>query len=150
MSAPAPARPARPGRPALLLAAVLVLCAAAACDDDGITLPGNEPAQTGVIVEIDARPFGAATGAAAVQEEDDDGRLTLVPRSIWVKEDPAEACGIVWTLDAGTDVLVRTGSALRRAVDGDLAVDRPVRVWTDGAIAESCPAQGLASAVELR
>lgn len=134
------ARPLRLG----LVAVALLLAAAAACDDDGITVPGDEAAQVGVIVEVDATPFAAAvpgrTGALR----------TEVARNIWVKEDTAQACGVVWTLGSTTDVLVRTGSALRRAVDADLAVGRSVRVWTDGPVAESCPAQGLATAVELR
>lgn len=144
-SPPTPDPAAAPaGRRALLVVA-LALGAAVACDDDGITIPGDEPAQEGIIVAVDADRFGAAatpTGTATVRTE--------IARTIWVKEDTAQACGIVWTFDAETDVLVREGSALRRAVDGDLQVERPVGVWTDGPVAESCPAQGIATAVELR
>lgn len=126
-----------------LLAVAVLLGGAAACDDDGITVPGDAPAQEGVVVEIDADPFGAAAAGGP------DVRTELA-RNIWVKEDTTQACGVVWTLDSRTDVLVREGSALRRAVDTDLRVDRPVRVWTDGVIADSCPGQGTATAVELR
>ena len=134
--------------PSLVWRSLLVLTLAlpaTGCDADGITVPAAAPAQTGVIVEVDAGPFSNAPtpeGATDVRSE--------VPRTIWVKEDVSEECGIVWTFDAETEVLVRSGSALRRAVDEDLRVDRPVRVWTDGPVAESCPAQGVPTAVELR
>lgn len=67
----------------------------------------------------------------------------------WVKEAPDAPCGIVFGVTGATTIGERRpdGSIAERSPD-DVTVGRAVRVWAD-AIAESCPAQGEAEAVEL-
>jgi len=114
---------ANPALAAGLVAAVLVGCGS-------ITFPERTPTVLGEIVGIgDGTPLGGAT-------------------TIWVKEDPDEACGIVFQTDK-TFIGDRLDSGLIRQRDFDqLALGQRVRVWA-GAIAESCPAQGSAGAIEI-
>lgn len=67
----------------------------------------------------------------------------------WVKETPDAACGVVFTVTESTKIGERRpdGSIAERSPN-DIEVERTVRVWA-GAIAESCPGQGQAEAVEL-
>lgn len=110
-----------------------VLCAAlvgsvAACGS--LTFPDEAPSIQGDIVGIgDDTPFGGAT-------------------TIWVKEDPDDPCGVVF----GTDEAFigrRLSDGEVREIDFDqLAIGQTVRVWS-GPIAESCPGQGSADAIEV-
>lgn len=107
-----------------LLAGVLVM----GCGS--ITFPERTPTIQGEIVGIgDDTPFGGAT-------------------TIWVKEDPDEQCGIVFqTTEAFIGERVDDGLIRQRDFDR-LARGQQVRVWA-GAIAESCPGQGSAGAIEI-
>lgn len=125
--------------------ASLAICALAlgwaACDDDGITIPGRSASLEGVLAGVNGCDFTQAC-------------VAVVPDSItrvWVKEDTTDACGVILSVDRSTDLLVREGSALRRALPQEFTPWRPVRVWVKGdMIAESCPGQGGAEAIELR
>jgi len=120
---------------------VLALAAAgwAACDD-GITTPDRDPTLVGLLAGVNDCDF-------------DEFCLAAVPDSItrvWVKADMEDPCGVVLTVDRRTDLLVREGSALRRALPEEFTPWRPVKAWVRGdVIAESCPAQGGAEALEL-
>ncbi len=96
-----------------------------------ITFPGGPPAVDGDIVGVGPDvPFGSQ-------------------RAIWVKEAPDAPCGIVFTVTESTDIGERQpdGSIAERSF-ADLVVGRTVRVWS-GAVAESCPGQARANAIEL-
>jgi hypothetical protein len=82
--------------------------------------------------------------------EEYEGEFSLVARFILVKETPQEECGTVVTVRAVTrlraqDDRGRTGEASR----SDLVPGTRVRVWFDGPVLDTCPAQGIAEAVEL-
>lgn len=106
----------------------------AGCDSStGPELPGSAPAITGPIV------------ARNVDTPTSDGRPT-----IHVKEIPNDPCGIIFALEPDTEIARRTDEdALVAAAVDELTVGLPVRVWARGGIAESCPAQGVADAVEI-
>lgn len=95
------------------------------------TFPDRPPTITGGIVGIGPEvPFGGA-------------------RSVWVKDDPGDPCGIVFTATDDTEIGVRRDDdAIDPRAFGTLAVGQEVRVWS-GAIAESCPGQGHADAIEI-
>lgn len=109
---------------ALPLAALALGCGS-------ITFPDAEPTIEGDIVGVGEEiPFGG---------ED----------RFWVKETPAAPCGIVFRVSGSTEIGERQpdGSIAERSF-ADLTVDRTVRVWSE-AVADSCPGQGLATAIEL-
>ena len=112
----------------------------AACDS-GITTPDSQPTLTGILVGVNGCDFTELC-------------LTVVPDSIsrvWVKTDENDPCGVTLSVDRRTDLVVRVGSALRRARPEDFTPWRPVHAWVRGdVIAESCPGQGGAQALELR
>ena len=122
----------------ILVAALLV---GAGCDDDGITTPGAPPAAEGILAGVNGCDFTQPCAA-------------VVPDSIWqvwVKADQDDNCGVLFAVDRGTDLLIREGTALRRAAPEEFTPWRPVRAWSpDGAVADSCPGQATARAVELR
>lgn len=96
-----------------------------------IAFPDAEPAIEGEVVGTGPDiPFGA------------EGRF-------WVKEAPDAPCGIVFRVTGSTTIGERRpkGTIAERSLD-DITVGRAVRVWA-GAVAESCPGQGEAAAVEL-
>jgi hypothetical protein len=121
--------------------AIAVTLAGAACDDEGITVPGRNATLVGVLAGVNGCDFTQAC-------------VAVVPDSItqvWVKTDTTDACGVILSVDRDTNLLVREGSALRRALPAEFTAWRPVRAWVRGdVVAESCPAQGGAEAVELR
>ncbi|MCG8469862.1 MAG: YobA family protein [Gemmatimonadetes bacterium] len=114
-----------PGRAATLAA----LVAFAGCG--GLTFPDETPALRGDIVAIGLNmPFGGA-------------------RTIWVKEAPESPCGIVFTILPRTDLGERQpDGSVEERVFQDLSVGQTVRVWS-GAVAESCPGQAQADALEI-
>ena len=70
------------------------------------------------------------------------------PTKIWVKEEQADPCGIVFeTADAAIGRRGDDGAVDDRTFD-DLAPGVRVRVWAD-AVAESCPGQADATAIEI-
>jgi hypothetical protein len=103
---------------------------AAACNS--LTFPDGDPAIQGEIVGVGPdTPF--------------NGQNT-----IWVKETPESPCGIVFTVTESTNIGAELpdGSISEHSF-ADLAVGLVVRVWASGGIAESCPGQGRADAIEL-
>lgn len=114
------------------LAAALLIAGAVACDS-GMQAPEASPAIEGEIVE---------TGDRVSSVEADSSTLTL----IWIKEDPADECGIVFRVTETTDLLI----GKQRGSREDLETGRTARAWTeDGAVADSCPAQGGATSVQV-
>lgn len=110
-------------------ATALLAVLALACGS--ITFPERDPTIRGDIVGTGPDiPFGSGN-------------------TIWVKETPESPCGIVFTVTASTDIGEQQpdGSIAERSFS-DLTVERTVRVWS-GAVAESCPAQARANAIEL-
>jgi len=109
--------------------------------DDWITMPDREPTMEGVLVGVNGCSYGEAC-------------IAMVPErieTVWVKTDTTEACGVILTVTETTGLLVREGSAVRRALPEEFTLLRPVRVWIQGdVVAESCPAQGGAEALELK
>ena len=110
-------------RAALLIGLVVLGLGLAACgggdDADPLGLPSRAPDFTGEVEEID-----------------DQGRILVVP--------PGDPCGY-WVAVADANV-----------VDVDVQIEPDTiergwraRVWVNGAIAESCPAQTSAGAVEI-
>jgi len=70
-------------------------------------------------------------------------------RTIWVKAMPESPCGVVYTVDSGTDIRARQADgSIQSGVFDDLLMGQPVRVWS-GPIAESCPGQADADAIEI-
>ena len=105
------------------------LCASCSSDPE---LPDDPSAMTGAIV---ARNIPTPVGA---------GRPTL-----HVKTNPADACGVIFAIDSKTELLARTSNNQVREADlSEFTVGAKVRVWS-GAIAESCPGQGVADTMEL-
>lgn len=108
--------------------------------DDGITVPDRTPTLTGVLAGVNGCDFTQPC-------------VAVVPDSItsvWVKTDQNDPCGVILSVDRRTDLLVREGSALRRALPAEFTAWRPVKAWVRGdVIADSCPGQGGAEAVEL-
>lgn len=129
------------GALALLCAPLLVL---AACEQD-VLLPGGEPDDTGQVVAV-----GRNVGP---EDPDRDGLLTRVH----VKTNPADPneCGVIYDVSdergpVTTVLRTREGDgSLRPAAVSDLAEGQRVRIWHTGDIAESCPAQGVATIVEI-
>lgn len=119
---------------------VLALAGWAGCDD-GITTPDRDPTMEGILVGVNGCDFSQPC-------------VAVVPDSItsvWVKTDAQDPCGVTLTVTRRTDLLVREGLAVRRALPEEFTAWRPVRVWIEGdVVAESCPAQGGAEALELQ
>lgn len=114
------------------LTAALLIAGAVACDSS-LQAPDASPAIEGEIVE---------TGEQVSFVEADSSTLTL----IWIKEDPADECGIVFRVVETTDLLIGEQRGSRE----DLESGRTARAWTeDGAVADSCPAQGVATTVQV-
>jgi len=114
-----------PGAAAALALAVVALAGCAA--GSTVETPGETPYVTGPIERLDHR--ATASG-------------------ILVRAGSGDGCGIVATADAETRHLQRTGSgALRPSTVASLAVGDTVKIYVDGPIMKSCPAQGRASAV---
>ncbi len=108
---------------------ILLLVGGVGCAS--MTFPADRATITGEIVGVgEGVPFGG-------------------PRSVWVKEAPDSPCGIVFAIDARTRIRERhADGSLSGRVFSDLSVGRKVRAWTD-AVAESCPGQARAQAIEL-
>ena len=123
------------------MALSVAILALTACDEDGITAPDRAPFMMGQVVGLNGCDFTQAC-------------IAVVPTSVetvWVKENQDDPCGVILSVDEKTDLLVRESSALRRAVPTDFTPFREAHVWVAGnVIAESCPAQGLLEAIELR
>jgi hypothetical protein len=69
--------------------------------------------------------------------------------SIHVKEDTSDQCGVIFGINASTEIARRTSDGgTRSATVTDLKVGEEVVVWS-GPVAESCPAQGIADRVEV-
>lgn len=115
----------RPSALLVLLAALLV----AGCGPT-VVEPG-EPVVRGPIVSIQP-----ATDAPRLQ-------VDALPGG-------GDPCGIVATLDARTRILVPEQGGVRVGSLADLQVGDTVEVFVRGAVAESCPLQGLASIIEKR
>lgn len=113
------------------LALAMALGAATAVGCGSPTFPDREPTLEGEIVGVgDTVPFGSQ-------------------RTIWVKAAPDAACGVVFRVQAGTDIGERRpdNSVEDRRFE-DLRVGQRVKIWS-GAVAESCPGQATADAVEI-
>lgn len=109
----------------LLLGAVLAACGTTVVEPD-------EPVVRGPIASIQS--------AADVVRI----RVEALPNG-------GDPCGIVATLDHRTRILVPADGGGRRSGSlADLGVGDTVAVYVRGAVAESCPLQGLASTVEKR
>ena len=94
--------------------------------------PGGPPAASGVIV---GRDQSISIGG---------------PPTVHVKETVNEECGIIFTIRDPVLVQKRTASgALTPASISELTIGRQVAVWARGGIAESCPAQAGALAIQI-
>lgn len=126
---------------AILAASLLVL---AGCEAD-VLPPGGEPDDAGLVAAV-GPDLGPGT-------HDSEGLLTR----IHVKTDPSDPneCGVIYDVydeNGPVTTVLRVREAdggLRPAVVDDLTVGVEVRVWHTGDIAESCPAQGVATMVEI-
>jgi len=114
---------------------LVVALAAVSCDPaTGPELPDRDATIQGPIV---ARDLDTSFR--------DPGQPTL-----HVKEGDDDPCGIIFTVEESTVVVRR--NAIGERIDArvrDLTVGTRVRVWSDGAVADSCPAQARAEAVEI-
>ncbi|MGH7540162.1 MAG: DUF3221 domain-containing protein [Gemmatimonadota bacterium] len=108
----------------LLLAMLPVACGS-------VTFPDRDPTIHGDIVGVGPQiPFGG---------ED----------RFWVKETPDAPCGIVFRVVVSTEIGERQpGGSIEERSFSELVVGRSVRVWAR-AVADSCPAQARADAIEL-
>ena len=106
-------------------AIVLVSC-------DAITFPEREAGIEGEIVGkgVDV-PFARGSATA-----------------IWVKEDQASPCGIIFSTDRGAIGERRGDGSIRERPEEDLIVGTHVRVWFD-TVLESCPGQSGATVIEI-
>lgn len=99
---------------------------------NGVTVPERDPIQEGVIVER-----GRRTPTS-------DDRPT-----IWVKDDPSDECGVVYSISGESELWTRDPLGRTRRIGVErLEVDARVRVWASG-ILLSCPGQASAEAVEI-
>ena len=102
----------------------LLLAALAGCDDAGITTPDRDPFLTGLLVGLNGCDFTEAC-------------IAVVPESVetlWAKTDLEDPCGVILGVDEDTELLVREGSALRRATVTDFTPFRELAVWVVGDI----------------
>lgn len=113
----------------LTAAGLIVACSS----PSGPSVPDGDPTIVGPIV---------ATGVSTPTAGD---RWT-----VHVKTDLQDECGIIFAVDDATDIVRRDGDGDLVGADADdLDVGDTVRVWARGGIAESCPAQGVAAAIEI-
>jgi hypothetical protein len=71
-------------------------------------------------------------------------------QAVHVKIDPAERCGIWWTIAHDTRIAQRLSNGSRRKANvSELMPGRMVRVWSRGCCQRSCPEQGTAEAIEI-
>lgn len=110
-----------------------------ACES-GITTPDRAPTLDGILAGVNGCDFTELC-------------VAVVPdsiRTVWIKSDEGDPCGVRLSVDRRTALVVREGSALRAALPYEFTPWRPVRAWVRGdVIADSCPGQGAAEAVEL-
>lgn len=127
---------ARMGR---IAGGLLLITLGFACES-GITTPDRAPTLEGILVGVNGCDFTEAC-------------IAVVPDSIWrvwIKEDEADPCGVYLGVDRSTALVVREGSAIRAALPEEFVPWRPARAWVVGnVIAESCPGQAAAEAIEL-
>ena len=72
------------------------------------------------------------------------------PPTLHVKKTVNEECGIIFTIRDPVLVQRRSSSgALTAASISELTIGREVAVWAKGGIAESCPAQAGALAIQI-
>jgi len=71
------------------------------------------------------------------------------PPSIHVKQDAADACGIIFLVRPSTEIRRRTNSGAVRATYAELVLATKVRVWAR-LVLESCPGQSSAEIVEIQ
>lgn len=124
-----------PATLALAASVPLLFTAALGGCGSSVQAPDAAPVIEGEIV---------AVGDEVTFPEPDPSTLTLV----WIKEEPTDQdeCGVVFFVEPTTDILVGSEEG---SVD-DLRTGRRARGWTpDGAVAESCPAQGKALAIQV-
>lgn len=129
---------ARTARGAALAAGLTVvgLALAAGCDDDP-SAPRSADRIEGEIVRRNP-DFGVPLGSDVVLR-------------VLVKEDPDDGheCGIIFSVRAGTIIVVESGAGLASAGPDDLTVGSSVRVTFSGPLLESCPAQASADLIEV-
>ena len=102
-----------------------------ACSSPAVPAPNGIPAVAGKIV---ARDASISIGG---------------PPTMHVKADPAEACGVIFTVRSSTRILRRTATGQYvNASTSDLVVGANAKVWAD-AIMESCPGQASAKIIEI-
>ncbi|MFW6078121.1 MAG: DUF3221 domain-containing protein [Gemmatimonadota bacterium] len=95
----------------------------------------RDPTIDGLIVALDVEA-----------DSFDEGEPT-----VHVKEEVDDECGIIFGLDASTEITRRDAGGDDRipASIEDLDTGDAVRVWARGGIADSCPQQGFAEAIEI-
>ena len=109
------------------------LIAALALSCNSPILPGEEPTIEGAIHARSLVPSSAP------------GRST-----VHVKESATDPCGIIFSSDDQTGLGARDASGVVRTIPLEqFEVGARVRAWARGAIAESCPMQAAALALEL-
>ena len=102
---------------------LVMLIFAAACGS-ATDLPDRNPTEIGIVVSVSAT-------------------------TVHIKA-PSVACGIIFTMDGDTRVLVaREGGTIVEADRSELTVGRSAYGWASGPIAESCPAQAQAEVILL-
>lgn len=91
--------------------------------------------------------FGVPDDVATI-----DGTIsTVTASSVLIERDVTKCERIVFTINSKTDILILQANGDRtKGTIADLTVGRKARGWADGPIAESCPAQAVAEAVEVR
>jgi hypothetical protein len=116
--------------PIRITAGVIAIAFASACQS--ASGPSGPPAISGVIV---GRDQSISIGG---------------PPTVHVKETVNEECGIIFTIRDPVLVQRRSpGGALTPASISELTIGREVAVWARGGIAESCPAQAGALAIQI-
>lgn len=124
--------PLRSPRSAATVVAAAVALAVPACDA-GVQAPSGPPAIEGEIVDV-GRELSSVEPPASSD------------LLVWIKEDRDDECGIVFFVRRSTQVLVGD----RRAGLDEIRIGHRARAWTgDEPLAESCPAQGVARALQL-
>jgi hypothetical protein len=100
---------------------ILVLVGACASPTD---LPDRDPTEIGIVVSVSAT-------------------------TVHIKA-PSVTCGIIFTMDGDTRVLVaREDGTIVEADRSQVTVGRSAYGWASGPIAESCPAQAEAAVILL-
>jgi hypothetical protein len=82
-----------------------------------------------------------------------DGSITALPspNSVLIEADVSKCERYVFTITTRTRVLIRRANgAIEVGAPDDLRVAQRARAWADGPIAESCPMQTTAGAIEIR